>query len=87
LAADLGVDEGDVDVLLAQHGEPAAWQSNNLASFLRSVLDPHGERTAPAGLYWPGADPEPRQRFRGDAAGVVDYLGLVVDDGELTGGR
>ena len=34
---------------------------DELAAFVRQMLDPHGERTAPAGLYWPGADDEPRQ--------------------------
>ena len=41
---------------LALLDERAPELSDDLASFLRSVLDPHGERTAPAGLYWPGAD-------------------------------
>jgi hypothetical protein len=48
----VGACEGDVDVLLGQLGERAARLPNDLASFLRSVLDPHGERTAPVGLYW-----------------------------------
>jgi hypothetical protein len=63
LGAALGVDAGDVEVLLAQLGEPAARLSNDLASFLRSVLDPHGERTAPVGFYWPGADRRPWRAF------------------------
>ncbi len=63
LAADLGVDEGDVRVLLRQLGEHAPEMPDDLAAFLRRLLDPHGERTAPVGLYWPGADDEPRQRF------------------------
>jgi hypothetical protein len=63
LAAALGVSEGDVEVLLGQLGVSAARLPNELASFLRSVLDPHGERTAPTGLYWPGAEPVPRRRY------------------------
>jgi hypothetical protein len=63
LAADLGVDAGDVDILLDQLDEPALDLPDELAAFLRDVLDPHGERTAPAGLYWLGADDEPRRVF------------------------
>jgi hypothetical protein len=63
LAADLGVDEGDVDVLLELLDEPAPVLPDELAAFLRGCLDPHGERTAPPGLYWPGPDDEPRRRF------------------------
>jgi hypothetical protein len=63
LAADLGVDEGDVAVLLEQLDEPADELPDELAAFLRELLDPHGERTAPAGLYWPGADDEPRRVY------------------------
>jgi hypothetical protein len=62
LAADLGVDEGDVDVLLGQLDERAPVLPDDLAGFLRDVLDPHGERTAPAGLYWP-SDKQPRRRY------------------------
>jgi hypothetical protein len=51
LAADLGVDPGNVDVLLEQLDERASELSDELASFLRDVFDPHGERTAPAGLW------------------------------------
>jgi hypothetical protein len=59
LATDLAVDEGDVDVLLNQLGESKQELPDDLAGFLRRLLDPHGERTAPAGLYyWPAADPE-----------------------------
>ena len=63
LAADLGIDEGDVDVLLALLEERTPELSDKLAGFLRQVLDPHGERTAPPGFYWPGADPQPRRTF------------------------
>jgi len=63
LAVDLGVDEGDVRVLLRQLGEQTPDMPDELAAFLRELLDPRGERTASAGLYWPGADEEPRRRF------------------------
>ena len=72
LAADLGVDEGDVDVLLelldedekgAQIVRTPGGLPDDVADFLRDVLDPHGERTAPAGLYWPAAEPAPRPTF------------------------
>ena len=63
LAAVLGVDEGDVDVLLKLLDEPAPELPDDLAGFLREVLDPHGERTAPVGLYWPGADDGPRRIY------------------------
>jgi hypothetical protein len=29
----------------------------------RTVLNPHGERTAPPGLYWPGADEQSRPAY------------------------
>ena len=57
--ADLGVDERDVDVLLEQLGERDPELPDDLAGFLRRLLDPHSERTAPVGLYWPRADQEP----------------------------
>jgi hypothetical protein len=63
LAADLGVDEGDVDVLLELLDEQPPDLPDDLAGFLRDVLDAHGERTAPAGLYWPAADDEPRRVY------------------------
>lgn len=63
LAADLAVDEGDVVVLLKQLGEHALDMPEELAAFVAQLLDPHGERTAPAGLYWPGEDDEPRRTF------------------------
>jgi hypothetical protein len=63
LAADFGVAEGDVRVLLRQLGEQTPDMPDELAAFLRQLLDPHGERTAPPGLYWPGSDDEPRRRF------------------------
>ena len=60
LAADLGIDEGDVGVLLEQLDERDPQRlPDELAAFLRRMLDPNGERTAPAGLYWPDADREP----------------------------
>jgi hypothetical protein len=63
LATNLGVYEGDVRVLLRQLGEQTPDLPDELASFLRELLDPHGERTAPAGLYWPGAHDEPRRTY------------------------
>jgi hypothetical protein len=63
LAADLGVDEGDIAVLLYQLDERAAELSDDLATFLRDVLDPHGERTAPPVFYWPGSDVRPRRTY------------------------
>jgi hypothetical protein len=62
LAADLGVSEGDVDVLLEQLGERQLELADELAGFLRELLDPNGERTAPAELYWTGSDDEPPRR-------------------------
>ena len=63
LATDLGVDEGDVRVLLRQLGEQTPEMPDELATFLRQLLDQHGERTAPVSLYWPGAGDEPRQAY------------------------
>ena len=70
LAANLGVDEGDIDVLLGLLDERSPELSDELAAFLRQVLDPHGERTAPLGstgrarthgrdgrTVWGGPDP------------------------------
>jgi hypothetical protein len=62
-AADLGVEKGDVDVLLELLDESARELPDELAGFLREVLDPQGERTTPDGLYWPGSDDEPRRVF------------------------
>ncbi len=47
-------------VLLRQLGEQTPDIPDELAAFIRRAFDPHGERTARAGLYRPGADPEPR---------------------------
>lgn len=63
LAADLGVDTGDIAVLLDLLDERSLELSDELAAFLRQLLDPHGERTAPAGFYWPRADSSPREMF------------------------
>jgi hypothetical protein len=63
LASDLGVDEADVVVLLRQLGESTPDVPNELASFVRRLLDPHGERTAPPNLFWPGADDGPRRMY------------------------
>jgi hypothetical protein len=63
LAADLGIDEGDVPTLLRQLGEQTPEMPDDLAERLRQMFDPHGERTAPAGLYWPSAADEPRRAY------------------------
>jgi len=63
LAADLSVDAGDVMVLLEQLGEQTLDMPEELAAFVAQLLDPHDERTAPAGLYWPAEDDEPRRTF------------------------
>lgn len=42
LAADLGVDEGHVRVLLRQLGEQATEMPDELAAFLRQLLDRTG---------------------------------------------
>jgi hypothetical protein len=51
LAADLGVDEADIAVVLEQLGEGERDLPDDLAAFLRGVLDPHGERSTPDS-YW-----------------------------------
>jgi hypothetical protein len=68
LAADLGVDEGDITLLLARltDNEPdlaGHHVPDDAASFIRRLLDPHGERTAPTGLYWPSADQQPPRAY------------------------
>ena len=68
LAEDLGVNEGDVVLILARlteddPGLAGGTVSDDIASFIRQLLDPHGERTAPAGLYWPDAGPRRRQTY------------------------
>jgi hypothetical protein len=63
LASDLGVAEGDVVTLQWQLGEQIPEPPNELAAFVRQMLDPSGDRTAPAGLYWPGRDDEPRRAY------------------------
>ncbi len=63
LAANLGLDAGDVRVLLRHLGEQTPDMPDELAVFLRQMLDPNGERTAPPSFYWPGADDEPRPAY------------------------
>ena len=63
LAADLGLDEGDIVVLLRELGEQTPEMPDELAAWIRRTFDPHGERTAPPGFYWPDADDEPRRAF------------------------
>jgi hypothetical protein len=55
-AEELGVDPGDVRVLLVQLGEYAEDISDGLGAEIRDQLDQFGERTVPA-LWWPGSDP------------------------------
>ena len=62
VAADLGVDVGDVRVLLRQLRESTPEMPDELVAWIRRTFDPHGERTAPPGLYWPGTDDEPPGR-------------------------
>jgi hypothetical protein len=45
LAVELGVDEGDVNVLLEQLGEREPELPAELEAFVRAVLDPEGQRT------------------------------------------
>jgi hypothetical protein len=45
LADELRVDDGDVEVLLRQLGEREPDLPDELAGFVRDVLDPQGERT------------------------------------------
>ena len=63
LAAELGLDEGDVRVLLRQLGEQTPDIPDELAAWIRQTFDPHGERTASAGFYWTDADDEPPRSF------------------------
>jgi hypothetical protein len=71
LASDLGVDDGDVTVMLAAlaeaepdltGGDLPGEVSGEAVSFVRTLLDPHGERTTPE-LYRPGADPHTPRMF------------------------
>jgi hypothetical protein len=59
LVEDLGVSEGDVDVLLELLGEDDPQLPDDLAGSSAESSTPQGERAAPPGLYWPGSDPEP----------------------------
>ena len=63
LAADLGVDEGHVRVLLRLLGEQATEMPDELAAFLRQLLDPHRKRTAQVGLSWLGPNDEPQRAY------------------------
>jgi hypothetical protein len=54
LAAQLGVSEGDIVVLLEDLGTPADAIPDDIADDIRLVLDPFGVRTGPPELYWPG---------------------------------
>ena len=52
LARDLGVSPGDVRTVLAWMGVASIELTPEECGAVREILDPHGERTAPAGLYW-----------------------------------
>jgi hypothetical protein len=65
--------------LLRQLGEQTPDMPDELAAFLRQLFGPHGGRTAPVGLYWPGADDEPRRAYGlggPDPTACVDGLRL-----------
>ena len=69
LADELGVDEAVVALFLARLTEDDpdladGTVSDDTASFIRHLLDPNGERTAPAGLYWPDAETETSAHLR-----------------------
>lgn len=56
LAEDLGMPQDDdvravVESIVDLHDEDIPAE---IAAEVRDVLNPHGERTAPAALYWPG---------------------------------
>ena len=53
----------DVRVLLRQLVEQTPEPPDDLAEFVRWLLEPHGERTAPANLFWPGAYDQPRRVY------------------------
>jgi hypothetical protein len=75
LAAELGMDEGDVVVLLDQLGEPIRALPDELAGFLREMLDPHGERSTPS------LDVQrPRRRRRAYGLGGPDPTAAPDDD-------
>jgi hypothetical protein len=54
---------GNVDRAIHDSACRRAAALDDLAGLRRQVLDPHSERPAPAGLYWPGSDGEPRRMF------------------------
>jgi hypothetical protein len=58
LADHLVVDVADVRVLVGWHVDESDTVRSDLppelCEALHRILDPHGERTAPAPLYWPG---------------------------------
>jgi hypothetical protein len=68
LAADLGVDEGDIDVLLDLLDEHPPELPDELAAFLRGEFDPHGERTAPTRALLARRRPHKRAGRTGSAA-------------------
>jgi hypothetical protein len=90
LAADLGVDVGDVDVLLEQLAERDPQLPDELATFLRRLLDPHDERTAPASsgpartqsagapTGWVGPDRAEDGRALTNSSAIAEYFGRAV---------
>lgn len=54
LARDLGVSPGDVKTVLAAMGVAGDLLDPQTCGAVADVLDPHGERTAPALLFWGG---------------------------------
>lgn len=72
LAAKLAVDPGDVRVIAAQHGVWAEHLAPQQAYDVQRVLDPNGERTAPAALYWPG-HPDWARETNSPTEGEGDY--------------
>jgi hypothetical protein len=58
LADELGMDPGDIRVLLEQMGaEPGAEVGVEYAEAVRDQVDHYCERSVPA-FWWPGSDPE-----------------------------
>lgn len=67
LARDLGVSPGDVRTVLAWLGVAGTQLTPEQCGEVRQILDPHGERTAPALIYWPGDHHRPP---RNDSVGL-----------------
>jgi hypothetical protein len=74
LAADLGVSEGDVDVLLDQLGEHDPQLPDDLGGFLRRLLDPRGAHR-PGRTVLTGSRPGAAANVRAGRAGPDGALG------------